>query len=102
MIQKKDNTSALKVNQGIQQPPSVNDKAAKKFIQKKKETLSLNEFVNGILSGNRTILSRAITLVESSLPKHYKLAQKIIERCVPYSGNSVRIGITGVPGVGKS
>ncbi|MGD0710289.1 MAG: methylmalonyl Co-A mutase-associated GTPase MeaB [Bacteroidales bacterium] len=102
MIQKKDNTSALRVNKGIQKPSSVNDEVAKIFIQKKRETLSLNEFVNGILSGDRTILSRAITLIESSLPKHYNLAQKIIERCIPYSGNSVRIGITGVPGVGKS
>ena len=102
MLQKKDNPSALKINKGIPQPSAVNDDAAKKFIQKKKETLSLNEFVNGILSGNRTILSRAITLVESALPKHYNKAQKIIERCLPYSGNSTRIGITGVPGVGKS
>lgn len=102
MLHKDDNASKLKVNKGIQQPSSVNDKAAKKFIQKKKGTLSLNEYVNGILSGNRTILSRAITLVESSLPKHYNQAQKIIERCIPHSGNSIRIGITGVPGVGKS
>jgi LAO/AO transport system kinase len=102
MLQKKDDASALKVNQGIPQPPSVNDEAAKKFIQKKNQTISLNDFVNGILSGNRTVLSRAITMVESSLPKHYNHAQKIIEKCIPYSGNSVRIGITGVPGVGKS
>ena len=102
MLQKKNDPSALKVNKGIQQPSAVNDEAAKKFIQKKKETLSLNEFVEGILSGNRTILSRAITLVESSLPKHYNQAQKIIERCIPHSGSSIRIGITGVPGVGKS
>jgi LAO/AO transport system kinase len=102
MLQKDDNASKLKVNKGIQQPSSVNDEAAKNFIQKKKGILSLNEYVNGILSGNRTILSRAITLVESSLPKHYNQAQKIIERCIPHSGNSIRIGITGVPGVGKS
>ena len=73
-----------------------------KFIQRKKISLSPDEYVTGILAGNRIILSRAITLIESSLPKHIKLAQKIIERCIPYSGNSVRIGITGVPGVGKS
>jgi LAO/AO transport system kinase len=102
MLQKDDDASALKVNKGIPQPSSVNDEGAKKFIRKKKETISLSEYVNGILSGNRTILSRAITLVESSLPKHFKQAQKIIERCIPFSGNSVRIGITGVPGVGKS
>ena len=102
MLQKKNDASALKVNKGIPQPSSVNDDAAKIFIQKKKEIISLNDYVNGILSGNRTILSRAITLVESSLPKHFNLAQKIIEKCIPFSGKSVRIGITGVPGVGKS
>jgi len=102
MLQKNNDASALKVNKGIPQPSSVNDDAAKIFIQKKKEIISLNDYVNGILSGNRTILSRAITLVESSLPKHFNLAQKIIEKCIPFSGKSVRIGITGVPGVGKS
>lgn len=102
MLQEEDNASALKVNQGIPQPSSVNKEAIKKFIQKKRDTLFLNDYVSGILSGNRIILSQAITLVESSLQKHYNLAQKIIERCIPHSGNSVRIGITGVPGVGKS
>lgn len=94
--------SAMKVNQGIPQPPSVNEKVAKKFVQKKRNTLCISDYVNGILEGNRTILGRAITLVESSLQKHYVLSQKIIERCIPYSGNSIRIGITGIPGVGKS
>ena len=54
------------------------------------------------LSGNRTILSQAITLVESSLPEHYETAQSIIEKCLPFSTKSIRIGITGVPGAGKS
>jgi LAO/AO transport system kinase len=47
-------------------------------------------------------LSKAITLVESSLSKHQSVAQKVIEQCLPFTGNSIRIGITGVPGVGKS
>jgi LAO/AO transport system kinase len=94
--------SAMKVNQGIPQPPSVNNDAAKIFVQKKRNTLSVSDYVNGISEGNRTILGRAITLVESSLQKHYVLSQKIIERCIPHSGNSIRIGITGIPGVGKS
>ena len=102
MLHKNDDSSALKVNKGIPQPSSVNDEGAKKFIQKKNNSLSLDDFVNGILAGNRTVLSRAITMIESSLPKHFNLAQKIIEKCIPHSGNSVRIGITGVPGVGKS
>ncbi|WP_337040953.1 methylmalonyl Co-A mutase-associated GTPase MeaB [Emticicia sp. 17c] len=64
--------------------------------------LSLNEYMNGILAGNRIILSRAITLIESQLPQDKPLAQQLLEQLLPYTGNSVRIGITGVPGVGKS
>lgn len=69
---------------------------------KKKQELSLKEYTDGILSGDRSILSQAITLVESTLPKHGALAQKIISHCMPHTGNSIRIGITGIPGVGKS
>lgn len=64
--------------------------------------LSKKEYIDGILSGNRTLLSRAITLIESTKQVHQDLAQEIIEGCLPHSGDSVRIGITGVPGVGKS
>ncbi|MGD1845216.1 MAG: methylmalonyl Co-A mutase-associated GTPase MeaB [Salibacteraceae bacterium] len=59
-------------------------------------------YVEGILAGNRTLLSQAITLVESTRPNHRKLAERIIDQCLPHSGNAIRIGITGVPGVGKS
>ena len=69
---------------------------------KKQDQKSVEEYVNGILSGDRTILSQAITLVESALKENQLTAQKIIEKCLPYAGNSIRIGITGVPGVGKS
>ena len=64
--------------------------------------LSVEEYVNGILSGNRVVLSRAITLVESSLESDNLLASEVMERILPHTGNSIRIGITGVPGVGKS
>lgn len=60
------------------------------------------EFIDGILSGDRMLLSRAITLIESTKQEHQDLAQEIIESCLPHAGNSIRIGITGVPGVGKS
>lgn len=63
---------------------------------------SKQTFIDGILSGNRMLLSRAITLIESTRQDHQNLAQEIIEGCLPHSGNSIRIGITGVPGVGKS
>ncbi len=60
------------------------------------------QYIDGILEGNRTLLSRAITLVESTKIEHRNLAQEIIDGCLPHTGNSIRIGITGVPGVGKS
>jgi LAO/AO transport system kinase len=94
--------SALKVNEGITQPAIVSGESLANFKSKRKKKLSIDEYVEGILSQNRTILSQAITLIESSLHKHQETAQQIIEKCLPYTGKSVRIGITGVPGVGKS
>lgn len=90
--------SALEVAKGIEQPPVVNPH----FKKKPRRLLSTDDYVQGILDGNITILSQAITLVESLRPEHYAQAQEIIERCLPYAGKSVRIGITGVPGAGKS
>ena len=91
----------LAVNRGIEQPASVNPylKAQRKA---KRRTLSVAEFVEGILQGNVTILSQAVTLVESVKPEQQSIAQEVIEKCLPYSGNSVRVGISGVPGAGKS
>jgi len=94
--------SALHINEGITQPPSINAQAADTYISIKRDILPVEEYFSGIRSGNRTILSKAITLIESSLPAHKDFAQLIIAKCLPYSGNSIRIGITGVPGVGKS
>ena len=96
----KNLNSALKVNEGIEQPSSINSDALKNFKQQKLQTPEY--YIDGILKGDRTILSRVITLIESSLPQHYELSQKIIEKTLPFSGNSIRVGITGVPGVGKS
>jgi LAO/AO transport system kinase len=92
--------TALKVMEGVKQPANINEQLA--ITYKRKSELSLEQFVEGILSGNRSVLARAITIIESSLPKHEELAQQIIERCISYSGSSIRVGITGVPGVGKS
>lgn len=64
--------------------------------------LSRNEYADGILRADRAMLARAITLVESSLPEDEELAEWVLEECLPHSGKSIRIGITGVPGVGKS
>jgi LAO/AO transport system kinase len=103
-IMDKDNefNSALKVNEGINQPPSINPDVLNRIVRKRRRKYSVNEYVDAILSGNRTILSQAITIAESSLPEHYDMAQSIIEKCLHHRSNSVRIGITGVPGAGKS
>lgn len=68
----------------------------------RKNRPAIKECVEGILDGDRILLSRAITLIESQLPADNQLARQIIEKIIPYTGNSIRIGITGVPGVGKS
>lgn len=91
----------LNVNKGVAQPPSINPYLHLRKKQHRKE-YSVNEFAEGILAGNITMLSQAVTLVESSKPEHQVMAQAIIEKCLPYSGNSIRVGITGVPGAGKS
>ncbi len=93
---------ALKVNKGISKPPSINPRIADRLKLNKRKSYSVEEYVQGILDGNIGMLSQAITLIESSKHEHQSVAQEIIERCLPYSGKSVRIGVTGVPGAGKS
>ena len=93
----------LKVNPGIEKPEAVNADSVKRFLKKGKRTiLSPEEYFKGILEGNITILSQAVTLVESNKPEHQKVAQEIIIKCLPYAGKSIRLGITGTPGAGKS
>lgn len=99
IIDKNNPNSALKVQDAIgDKPSSVNTR----FKLKRKREISVDEYVNGILNSDRVMLSQAITLVESNLSEHQHKAQQIIERCLPYAGKSIRVGITGVPGVGKS
>ena len=96
-------SSALHEQKGVEQPPAVNPDL--QFHLRKRHSkpeMSIDAYVDGILAGNRTILSQAITLLESTLPGHQEKAQQIIARCLPHSGNSFRLGITGVPGAGKS
>lgn len=96
-----DEYKGLTVNKGIEQPSTINP--YRKFQRKpKRQQLSAGDYVEGILQGNTTLLSQAVTLVESTLPEHQAIAQEIIEKCLPYAGRSVRIGISGVPGAGKS
>lgn len=95
-----DSYASLSVNSGVAQPPSVNPYAARR--PKRKPLPTAGELVEGILRGDITMLSRAVTLVESLSPVHQAIAQEVIEKCLPHSGRSRRIGITGVPGAGKS
>ncbi len=99
----KNEDSSLIVNAGVKQPPIMNP-YVKKFYRKRPAILTADEYMEGILNGNTTILSQAITLVESVLPEHRAVAQEIIRRCQPISTErrSMRIGLTGVPGAGKS
>lgn len=94
--------SALQEKEGVSQPETTNKLSAQKIKQNRGKKNSVNEFVSKITEGNITYLSRAITLVESTNTKHQQKANKILEQCLPYANNSIRIGITGVPGVGKS
>lgn len=91
----------LKVNKGTGDQPTVNP-YLNNFSKFKRKTYTTTEYVEGILKGNIAILGQAVTLIESSKPDHQIIAQEVIEKCLPFTGNSVRIGITGVPGAGKS
>ena len=68
----------------------------------RRRKLDVNDYVKGVLSGDRTLLSRAITLVESNASAHFEQGQEVLHALLPHTGNSVRVGITGVPGAGKS
>jgi LAO/AO transport system kinase len=89
----------LNVNRGIVQPPVINPYLTER---KKRRCYSAAEYTEGILKGNITVLSQAVTLLESQRAEHQSVAQEVIGKCLPFSGKSVRIGITGVPGAGKS
>lgn len=94
--------TALKQTDGVSNPETINPTSMSRFKSKRTKTLDANALVKGILNQNTTDLSRAITLIESTNPKHQQQAHDILKQCLPHSNNSIRIGITGVPGVGKS
>ena len=87
--------SALNVNKGVDQPPSVNPDVIIHLRKNRRKKYSVDEYVNGILEGNRTVLSQAITLVESSLPEHYEISRLIVEKCLKHGTKSVRIELPG-------
>ena len=92
--------AGLQVNSGVEQPAIINPYLKRSRFRR--HAYTADELVEGILRGDVTILSQAVTLIESVNPQHQQLAQEVINRCLPYSGHSVRVGISGVPGAGKS
>ena len=90
--------TGLQVNAGIEQPPIVNPY----LKRRRRPQLTVSDYVEGIRKGNTAVLGQAVTLVESLNPEHQMVAQEVIEKCLPFTGSSQRIGITGVPGAGKS
>lgn len=96
------NKTALSEQDGVSSPEMTNADAVLKIKARRKLQRTTQDLVSAILKGNITALSQAITLVESKNTKHTDQANAIIKACLPHANTSVRIGITGVPGVGKS
>lgn len=102
MKDKKQQTSALNEKDGVSQPSTLNKAMADRIRKAKRKSLSVETLFEGIKNRNQTILSRAITLIESHASHHEAMARELLEKCLPLANRSIRIGITGVPGVGKS
>lgn len=94
--------TALQEKKGVSQPETTSSFSAEIIKKNRAKKNSVEEFISKIITGNISFLSRAITLVESTNTKHKEKANKILEACLPYANKSIRIGITGIPGVGKS
>jgi LAO/AO transport system kinase len=101
-LSKSNKKSALSEIHGVEQPETISRIVAHQIQQFRRKQPSVEELIAGILKGDKTALSRAITLVESTNPEHLEKANEVIKGCLSYANNSNRIGITGVPGVGKS
>ena len=102
MANKKEHTSNLNEKPGVPQPESISSSAVNQVQKSRKKQPSAQELTEGILAGNISALSRAITLIESTNVIHLVKANEVITACLPHANESIRIGITGVPGVGKS
>jgi len=92
----KSNDSALRVQPGTSTP------APPPISARRRRRLSRQEYIDGLVAGDRKVLAQAITLVESKRDDDAALARDILEACLPRTGTSIRVGITGVPGAGKS
>ena len=98
----KKNTKALTQKEGVDKVASLSKDSVAIIKKKRKDVKTVSSLVNDILKGNKTALSQGITIIESTATKHQQQAKQLIEACLPSANNSIRIGITGVPGVGKS
>ncbi len=94
--------SALKVNKGIPQPPDINPRIRDIIKKRPGRSYDVPTYLKGIKNRDISILAQSITLIESTRGEDREKARELVSACLPLSGNSVRIGITGVPGVGKS
>ena len=101
-MSEKNQKSALSESGSKPASANVNPKSAQKIRASRKNKFEEEDLLQQLLNGNKTALGRAITLVESNQFSHRKKAQQLLEGALPYSQKSIRIGITGVPGVGKS
>lgn len=93
---------SLNEREGIDKPENTGLDAIRSIQKIRRKPLDIDILVEKLLQGDIPSLSRAITMIESTQPIHQEHAQKIIQRCLPHANRSIRIGITGVPGVGKS
>lgn len=101
-MSKRKDKSALSETAGKPASKNVSDASAARIKNFRKNKFSEKELLDQILNGNKTALGRGITLIESNQPGHQKMAEFLLEGALPHSQRSIRIGITGVPGVGKS
>ena len=100
MMEEKPKKSALHVTPGVDDAKSLNPNLRDRI--RRQSLPGAEDLIEGIKSGSVATLSRAITLIESTKPEHQKLAEEVINGCSALAGHSIRLGITGIPGVGKS
>lgn len=100
--EKLPNKKSLHEIDGISQPDHVNQDSIRTIQNFRRKSLNIDLLIEKLLQGDIPSLSKAITIIESTNPTHKEQAHKIIQTCLPHANKSVRIGITGVPGVGKS
>jgi LAO/AO transport system kinase len=82
--------------------PILSGDTLRRPTRKTRQPLSVDDHIHGVLARDRSILARTITLIESNAPAHLEKAQEVLLQLLPYTGQSIRVGITGVPGAGKS